>query len=439
MKFFVIAFLTGWTCCVSAQTVLLDQPLGKATAPKFQGVVSGDSVFVSLFQTGKSSGYWISANGVREFNLPELTGKSLFAVGRADSSYYYFLIEEKKKLYIGALVVKDESRTIAKAKVPLNARLYGAYVENGHLFLLMAEESGYRLKLAEFAGLKMVRNQSFALSFDLGRLKNQSVSFYQSGTSTMPSDVIAPIKIVKDKEAIWITIDEPKPPYQAQPLDLFRTTVLKLGLKNGETRARMFPTRSEDFFNSVVLDGFLYRLIQEANYYVEVFKIESGEKIGTYSEPELKDAQQEFPVTVRDGVRSIVLKQTRKKFGLSRGSKAFVLVDSISTGGVLATLGVHVENSPKIPVVGNLAALFFVMNEVVLKSVEGAITYVYTHFFIRDNKLDLFDEPATRRQRIDTYELGFGASKKAFFHTRSHSYGVYLISNFTQFRVVRFD
>jgi hypothetical protein len=430
---------------VFGQDMVLDLAINKDSFLKLRGFASGDSAFLDVPQAAKPTSYWISPRGVRQVSLPEFQTFPFFAVGRTDSTYYYFVKEEKKKVFLSALVVKDGFQKLSKATVALQTRLFGHFVENGTLYLLTAEKSGYQLRLIGFEGLKQVADQVFSLSFDLGKFKKTGVSFYDGSATTMPSDVTKPIKIRKEKNVLWMTVDEIRNEYQQPPYPMNKTTVVRLDLQTGQSSTYIFSEESNAPFGSVVHSGILYRLVSGDPYRLDVFHIESGKRLQSHSKKQFSTDNAPVFWTVRNGASLFVTKTATKGFNVDWGS-AFVMVDSVDQGGVLATLGVKQIKQSGFPIIapsmvlGLAAALTVTLASAVIRELgEDSEIYQYVHFLFKDGEQKIFSTLATRRQRIDEYELEIRPTFKGYLHTSDESYGVYILSKYTQLKVVRFE
>jgi hypothetical protein len=441
VSFFVLLLSCDW---LFGQDVVLDLAINKDSFGRARGFASGDSAFLDVPQAEKPTSYWISPLGVREVNLPELRRLPFFAVGRTDSIYYYFVIEDKKKVNLSALVVKDGFRRLSKTTVELQTRLFGHFVENGTLYLLTAEKSGYQLRLLGFAGLKQVSNQVFSLSFDLGKFKKTGVSFYDGSRTTMPDDVVRPIKIRKEKNVLWMTVDEIRNEYQQPPYPMNKTTVVRLDLNTGQSSTYIFSEESNAPFGSVVHHGILYRLVPGDPYRLDIFQIESAKKLQSYSKQQFSNENLPVIKTIRNGSNSNITRIVAKNLTIDWAAGALVMVDSVDQNGVLLTLGIkHLKQSgfPIVagPVLGLAAAFTSILISGAIREIrEDSETYEYVHVLVRDGEQKLTRAVATRRQRIDEYELEIRPTFKGYLHSSAESYGVYILSKNTQIRLVRF-
>jgi hypothetical protein len=426
-----------------AQLDLLNLSIKKNDYQGIQGTVLNDSAFIAISQTSGAKCYWLSASGAREVNLPELNGYPVFAVGGTDSTYYYFIKETKKQVFLSALVVRGETRKFSKESIVLDSRLYGSYVENGHLFLLTAEKSGFSLRLLEYDGLALVNNTPFKLSFDLGKFKKKGVSFYHAAIPVMPADVDNPIKIVKDKDCIWMSIDEPTAQNPDGTYSQPKTTVTKLDLKTTESTSRVFRESSSFSFNSVVYKSHLYRVAPENGCRLDIFNIETGKKIATYTNEVSKKDNQAVNWVVRDGSKLSVQKVVGDRFTGNSAHSPILLVDSIGNGNVLVSLGQRIEISSRVPNVfplGLAGVLIPLIATAAIREIgEGPEIHQYVHFLIKDGTQEFFNKPVTRRQRIDDFEVFLKPSFKGYVQTPSSSFCFYLDANSTKLNVVRFD
>lgn len=82
----------------------------------------------------------------------------------------------------------------------------------------------------------------FLLPFDLGKMNEGNVSFFDASTPTSPKQASAPIKIIRDKNLMWITIDEPADihSHKLTTASIFKTTVVRLDLLSGKSSIKSF-------------------------------------------------------------------------------------------------------------------------------------------------------------------------------------------------------
>jgi hypothetical protein len=443
IKNFVGVYMALLVHITVAQQEVLTININKKDYHGIRGTVLNDSAFIAINQTSGVRCYWLDSSSVREVNLPELNGYPVFAVGGTDSTYYYFLKETKKQIFFSALAVKGDTRTLRKESIVLDSRLYGSYVENGHLFLLIAEKSGFGLRLLEYDGLVLVNNTAFKLLFDLGKFKKKGVSFYHATIPIMPADVDSPIKILKDKDCIWMSIDEPTAQNPDGSYSRAKTTITKLDLKTNETTNKVFMETSSFFFNSIVYKNHLYRVVPENGCRLDIFNIETGKKIATYTKEVSKKDNQVVNWVVRDGSKLRVQKVIGDRFTGNSEHPPILLVDSIGNGNVLVSLGQRIEISSRVPNVfplGLAGVLIPLIATAAIREIgEGPEIHQYVHFLIKDGTQEFFNKPVTRRQRIDDFEMYLNPSFKGYVQTPSSSFGLYIDANSTNLNVVRFD
>jgi hypothetical protein len=443
MKNALVIYLVLVLHTAFAQLDILNVSIKKNDYQGIRGTVLNDSAFIAVSQTSGVKCYWLGKSGAREVNLPELNGYPVFAVGATDSTYYYFIKETKKQVFFSALAVRGDTRKFSKESIVLDSRLYGSYVENGHLFLLTAEKSGFSLRLLEYDGLALINNTSFKLSFDLGKFKKKGVSFYHATIPIMPADVDSPIKIVKDKDCIWMSIDEPTAQNPDGSYSRAKTTITKLDLKTNETTNKVFMETSSFFFNSIVYKNHLYRVVPENGCRLDIFNIETEKKIATYTKEVFKKDNQVVNWVVRDGSKLSVQKVVGDRFTGNSVHPPILLVDSIGNGNVLVSLGQRIEISSRVPNVfplGLAGVLIPLIATAAIREIgEGPEIHQYVHFLIKDGTQEFFNEPVTRRQRIDDFEIFLKPSFKGYVQTPSSSFGFYVDTNSTKLNVIRFD
>lgn len=158
---------------------------------------------------------------------------------------------------------------------------YGTYIEEDDLLALCALKNEFKLKLLRIHDGSIIDEISFPLSFDIGKNKGEKVSFFDASIPTTPLEANAFVKLVKDKNLIWLITDEPIGPYDnygKHSLPLFKSTVVKLDLKEKKSSIKSFFEPSLTSFTSCLFNGDLYRLIPERELRIDVFNLKVVKK-----------------------------------------------------------------------------------------------------------------------------------------------------------------
>jgi len=472
MKTRMIVFSISMAIAFStrAQKIQLEIDLGKFRFNELKGIKVGDSIFLTLeavsvtnaSKTGSTGdavtinkSYWLLPNGEsKEVDLPKLVEKSFLATAKSnDTTYYYFAEWYKKGAKIKALALsKNGKGQISDRSILLDTRLYGRYVENGSLYLLTAEKSAFGLRLIQLNGLSIVGERNFPLSFDLGKNKRASISFYEANSPIMPSQATDPIKIIKEKDAIVICVDEYKLDYtdpNAPPTSLFRTIVARLDLVTGEVTNRLFMETTPVYFNSTVFNNYLYRIVLDAGLKTEVFDLSNGQKVTSYIIPE-KAKTMNTSVYSRNE-ESLMVKKTE---GVEPNSllrfnrKGFLIVEpSPLQDSLQITMGVYGEIYHSVPLVhslGLLGVLVPTMATIGANALDDRKYYQY--FYMKSNQKNeslLFQKGNTGLllQKIDEYEMQRGEvyAIKGYIPTQNAIYGIYGFKNSPIVQVIKFE
>jgi hypothetical protein len=116
--------------------------------------------------------------------------------------------------------------------IPVPGVIYGSYVEGNDLYMLCGVKNEYKLRLLQMRNGNMKSVSEFPLTFNLGKRKNQLVTFMDMALPVSPLDAVGQVKICKDGRAIWILVDEAYSDNDVTITEnsLFRTTAIKLDL-----------------------------------------------------------------------------------------------------------------------------------------------------------------------------------------------------------------
>ena len=409
------------------------------------GVPSGDSLLVTVRGASKSTYYWVSPSGGRQFSWPELNAFEIFAIGgNRDTTHYYFIKASGKKALVGAASEIHGVRSINPTNVEVKGRVYGSYVENGHLFVLVSEKSTHALKLVEYSGLNKVKETNFPLSIDLGRKKNASVVFFDNDKTVLPQMTSATTKVIKEGNAIWIVVDEPPPIYPDPdiPNPVVRTSLIRLDLVTGQSSIKVFFCSGVRYFGSTYFAGKLYRLAFPFERELQIFDANSGKQISTLKEPVRDKSAPIPPFVVRDGDTGDL--GVSNNFSVGSESSPLLVVTPREGAGEHLLIGYHWEKEVRLflffpGVLGS--AIFGPLLSTMLNSAANTPDVcAYQSYIIRDTQIELTDEVPTIPLRIDAFELAFKSQPRAkrYYIASNYTYALYVDSRASAIQVVTF-
>lgn len=416
------------------------------------GVPSGDSLLVTVRGASKSTYYWVSPNGGRQFSWPELNAFEIFAIGgNRDTTHYYFIKASGKKALVGAASEIHGVRSINPTNVEVKGRVYGSYVESGHLFVLVSEKSTHALKLVEYSGLNKVKETNFPLSIDLGRKKNASVVFFDNDKTVLPQMTSATTKVIKEGNAIWIVVDE-LPPTHADPdipNPVVSTSLIRLDLVTGESTVKVFYADRSQRFGSNYYKGKLYRLVYDGEGIFQVFDAQRGTQLGALKERVLESSSSRATTDKRG--------DKNKRIGLSEklvigGEFAPVIVITLREDeSEHFLIGYHYFlEEAKVALIPTLilAPTWTIPTVAPVRTARrvnnGPNTpdvTAYQSYVIREGQLELTDDVPTIPLRIDAFELAFKSQPRAkrYFITSNYTYALYVDSRASAIQVVTFQ
>ena len=383
-----------------------------------RGMMVGTDIFLSIDSKGNRS-YMIHPDGTKtELDIRAIQDKLLIGAAQSnDKTFFYYLEAKGKTYFISALEFEGQSKTGMSSSqgIELPGKIYGSYIEDdGSIFLLCSLKKELTLTLLQIREMKEVNRTNFPLSFDLGKSKGEDVSFYRGDIPTTPKQAAAKIKLVKEQDAIWITVDEPANPYESDPVGskVFRTTVIKLDLMTGKSSIKGFFETSILPFTSTMLNGNLYRLIQADNgYRIDQFNFSSGKKLHTVALPYGKEVRQD---SLYARIKSKVKKDIRGAAMLNRVFGQFLIVDSLSSNEILFTIGDY-GDMMMAPIAGipNVAGLVIAFSSLIVRDIaEGPFSCVY-HYCVGSMDKGIKHTYATPllRQAVDDYEYNLMKKK----------------------------
>ncbi|MCE7864848.1 MAG: hypothetical protein DYG99_15020 [Bacteroidetes bacterium CHB5] len=372
---------------------------------RLKGAVLNDSLFLSVegVQTAynsKRNFYWVKADGsVRKLPLDLNKNHSIYAVGYTkDEEYYYYPVEIRKRVFLRAIIFNKKTSELRAGtqEVEIPGTIYGSYVEDGRVYFVLAEKKSYLLQLLCIKGLEVDSKKEFKLTFDLGSYKTEQAKFTNANESFTPSKAFSPIKLIRDNNILWITIDEPKnftyeytePPTGA----IYKTTVIKIDLNDADKSVvkSFFESRPGDF-SAKVFDNKLFRIYLDNRINtttIDVFDIVTSQKIVSRTFTNKSD----FPET------NVVYRSMDNKIGMNITTTPFFrtvsgigYVSSDSIGKYTLLMGAEFEYKPNTGLVNGLglgallasAILQAVVHEIGSK--KFSYNYVYLNLDINNN------------------------------------------------------
>lgn len=409
------------------------------------GVPSGDSLLVTVRGASKSTYYWVSPHGGRQFSWPELNAFEIFAIGgNEDTTHYYFIKASGKKALVGAASEIHGVRSIRPANVEVKGRVYGSYVENGHLFVLVSEKSTHALKLVEYNGLNKVKETNFPLSIDLGRKKNASVVFFDNDKTVLPQMTSATTKVIKEGNAIWIVVDEPPPIYPDPdiPNPVVRTSLIRLDLMTGESSIKVFFCPGIRYFGSTYYAGKLYRLAFPSERELQIFDAYSGKQLSTLKETVREKGAPIPPFVVRDGDTGDL--GISNNFSVGSESGPLLVVTPREGDGEHLLIGYHWEKEVRLflffPGVMGSAIFGPLLSTMLNSAANTPDVCAYQSYVIRDGQLEITNDVPTIPLRIDAFEMSFKSQPRAkrYYIASNYTYALYVDSRASAIQVVTF-
>jgi len=421
---------------------------------KLKGMPTGEGVFLKfdLFEARLDSTYHVGSNGVtRSANLEAIKDKVLFALAiQADSSFYYFLEENKKTVMIRSLAVHrgNGKGQISNRHIDLPGRLYGTYVENGDLFLLCALKGSFTLRLAQVHGMQLLKETNFVLPFDLGRNKRATVSFVERGSMENLGQSTASIKIFRERQCIWIAVDEPFPSLEPPVAEsaIFKTSIIKLDLATGESSNRVFFESARVPFSSTVFNNTVYRIVNENGIRVDMIDFETSKTLHTYRL--LTNIESKPMLTSRSASALTVKREPMEKSFFASMQPSFIMADTLENGNLILTIGKYFQEGPAFYPVAAFGMVGVIASSIVSMALrdltEGPFEFSYLYLTgSREKGFALVESPKHIRRVIDDYELQKQTEQKikykGYISDHTGVYGIYKIVKSENILVVKYS
>ena len=392
-----------------------------------------EDIFLSMQVKGSRSGQeslhvLIKPNGdQKKIDLTGISGLPIVAgVQRGDSTCLYYLDRVEKTVVLSTLVIDENTGASSKltGSIPVPGMIYGSYVEGNDLYMLCAVKNEYKLRLFQMRNGVLRSASEFPLTFNLGKRKNQLVTFMDMANPVSPLDAVGQVKICKDGRAIWILVDEAYSDRDVTVTEnsLFRTTAIKLDLDKQTTIVKSFYEPERSGFVSAVLGNSIYRWVLSSGR-IDEFDFISGKKKNSVLVPGLRDARLDSTyVHINDKFK--IEKSVKGKTYLDHIFGWILVVDSLSNGERVFTLGLYGDNhSPMVlaygvPIIGTL--IIAASSLVVSQLAPSPVTAIYYYYrgYMDQSVTATYNVPFLRKKVDD-----FGnrqLKNKVFFDFRGY-------------------
>jgi hypothetical protein len=420
-------FATFFLPLTYAQTSFASLTLpGKAD--EIRGMLIDDDIFLSAaFSTASTTrnvrSYFVRPDGKKtEVDLKVVGDKPMIAgVRRGGNTFFYYVDEISKRAVIRCMVVDSigSSKSLSET-IDIPGKIYGTYIEDEDLFALCALKNEFKLKLLRIRDGSVIDEASFPLSFDIGKNKGAKVSFFDASIPTTPLEASSLVKLVKDKNLIWLIADEPislldNSNYDPQSTPMYKTTVVKVDLKEKKTSIKSFFEPSLNSFTSALFNGDVYRLVIDREPRIDQFNFESGKKIKT-----IKLLRGEEPG--RDSTYARIAKYVKTEKDVKKAQIVkrllghLFIVDSLSDQQQLLTVGHYGDHMLTfMGFTDVLSAALSVASLLISDLSEGPYSCVYSYYVgSPDTNYTATYRTPLLRQVIDDYEYRLMKSKVRF-------------------------
>jgi hypothetical protein len=438
-----------------AQTPIANLTL-PGNAAEIRGMPIAEDIFLSaVFSSATTSrsvqSYFIHPNGKRtELDFKVIGDKPMIGgVRRGNNTFFYYVDEISKQAYISCLLVDSIGATRALSeRIEIPGKIYGTYIEDGDLFALCALKNEFKLRLLHIHDGVMINEISFAISFDIGNNKKENVSFFDASIPTTPQEASALVKLIKDKNSIWLVADEPIGRYDSfeqHPSTIFRTTVVRLDLQQKTSSIRTFFETSKSTFTSAILDGDLYRLVLEKELRVDQFNFESGKKIKTIKLQRGNEPGRDSTYA-RIGKYNKTEKDVKNADVVKRILGTFIIVDSLPGQKRLLTIGDYGDQMITFTGITNVLSIAVSATSLLISDLsEGEYSCMYFYYVSSSgNDFTATYKTPLLRQVIDDYEYRLLKEKvrfdyRGYLHQPTFSYAFYQRNKSNVLEIVKFE
>jgi hypothetical protein len=455
-----IAFLLLTFTKVLLPSSYAQTPIAKLTLPgnaaEIRGMLIGEDIFLSaVFSSATTSqsvqSLIIHPNGKKtELDLKVIGDKPMIGgIRRGNNTFFYYVDDISKRAVIRCLVVDSIGATRPLSEpIQIPGKIYGTYIEDGDLFALCALKNEFKLRLLHIHDGSMINEISFPISFDIGNNKKENVSFFDASIPTTPKEASALVKLIKDKNSIWLVADEPIGRYdtfEQHPSTIFRTTVVRMDLQQKTSSIRTFFETSKSTFTSAILDGDLYRLVLEKELRVDHFNFESGKKVKTIKLQRGNEPGRDSTYA-RIGKYNKTEKDVKNADVVKRVLGTFIIVDSLAGQKRLLTIGDYGDQMITFTGITNVLSIALTATSLLISELsEGEYSCVY-FYYVSSSGTDYTATYKTPllRQVIDDYEYQLLKNKvrfvyRGYLHQPTFTYAFYQRNKSNVLEILKFE
>jgi hypothetical protein len=432
---------------ISAQSLFGTYDLKLKGVPTIGTMMAGDSILI----TSKSNGglvrdaLWISPQANKtSTDLGELQDKPLIAIVAGKTmDLYYFLEEHGNTNYLKCAVIDKVSGTryVKDEFVELDDLPVGGYVDDG-LNLICLTPKTNDVTVIKVADMRIMRETVFHLNAPLLRNKRTAVAFFDRRHPVRPDQATARVKLYLRDSLLIITCDEPFDEYD-QPGTLYKTRVYELNLNSGTYSNRYFIEQSTQWFNSIIFNNYLYRVVQGEDGVLEIFDLVTGEQKPPVLFSAFQLSQPNRIYVSDDRNHSITMTTFKRTFA----NPTYVIPDTIGSEIILRIGERYGFRTTVGPLTAfGVAGLFLsVVTNVVLLS-RPTEPVVDQYFYVKGSPANGFSYTADSgllSQKISNYDVSVARDQKEY-RFKSHlvgrtvAYEVYMQKKTNKVNVLKF-
>ena len=455
MKLLSLFLFLGLSQSVYSQELFTElSPAGRIT--NITGMMIGDDIFLSADVSDKngkasSKSFLIHQDGTKQPVDIDLGGdKQLIAgVRQGDSTFFYYLYAINERVVIESVVVDNQSskRYALSNSTDVPGKIYGSYVEKGSLFMLCGIKGEFTLRLLEFRSGNFIKHTNFPLSIDLAKKKEGIVSFFDTTYPTTPQQAAAVMKLVKNKDVIWIIFDEPYKDFDRSVTEssMFKTTVIKLDLITAKVEIKAFFEPQRYPFTSAMVDGYLYRLVIEpSSQRIDQFSFETGKFIKSATLNRGKESGRDSTYAHISG-RFRTEKDVKGAYIIKRVFGRLLIVDPASPTEQILTVGHYGDHFIGAFFGPTVAGLVLTAAALIVREVsEFPISTVYSYY---KGSMDTgftatYNTPDIRKV-VDDYEYKqlitrVRYSYRGYLYQPGFTYAIYVKNNTNRIEILKF-
>ena len=451
MKFFLILsvpFFLGSS--LLAQRKLADIKLNYPQVEEIQGVAVNDSIFLTMKNgfdfSSKYVSMWVLPNGeVKDADVAQLSGKTVFAVQNSgDSIFFYYFEAERKEVTIKALA---QSKTTGKnrfsgKRILLKGKLLGAYLDR-NLFLITSSKKDYSLVITEVNNMTVENEEIFKLSAALLRQGKSNIAFIAEDAETRQSQAEAPVKIYKQNKSIFIGVDEP---YNQDAPNTPKSTIIKLDLEKGTSEIKSFFELTQQPFRTFVSGNYIFKVVANRGFDISIFDFNTTKIVKSLRVDKTSTIRDSI-YFFRDGNLNLIEKRKSVWAAMDNRGDCFITASPIDSAFILK-IGTHrmvkpVTYVPVVSVFGPLVQLALLATQISVLSATDAQSIDHYYYMKWDGKesLTYISKPENISQIIDKYELekiDFKFQYKGYISSKKLTYGIYKAEDSGLVNIVKF-